>query len=189
MEVGNCDRAKQSSWRSPDRLEYVSIVRQAVEGVARRICFDAVQVQDIKLAVGEACTNAVEYGCPSDEAHNVQVRCEVRIDGLMIEVSNNISGCSLPRACLGVSRPDPRGRLWPLPDKAASGRSGHTLEQEKSQGENAQAPYSAGCLGSHCVLTVRRFRTPDAVLGFVIPAGPPRIGIIRCFPRSGKHSR
>ncbi len=88
----------------PGSAEYVSIVRQAVEGVARRMCFDPVQVQDIKLAVGEACTNAVKYGCPSDQAHNVQVKCVVREDGLMIEVCNNISGCARPHV---PTQPDP----------------------------------------------------------------------------------
>lgn len=81
----------------PSAPEYVGIVRHAIEGIARRMSFDAVQVEDLKIAVGEACTNAVKYGCPRDDAHMVGIRCTVLVDGLMVEVSNSIVDCAHPR--------------------------------------------------------------------------------------------
>ncbi|MCX8053271.1 MAG: ATP-binding protein [Armatimonadetes bacterium] len=77
----------------PSAPEYVSIVRSAVEGIAKRMCFDADQIEDLKIAVGEACTNAIKYGCPRDDVHNVDIRCVVCEDGLLVEVRNNVVGC------------------------------------------------------------------------------------------------
>lgn len=81
----------------PSAPEYVSIVRRAVEGIAQRMQFGEIQIQDLKVAVGEACTNAIKYGCPKDDLHNVGIRCEVQSDGLMVEIRNNTSECVSPR--------------------------------------------------------------------------------------------
>lgn len=80
----------------PSEPEYVSVVRRAIEGIAQRMHFDDVQIEDLKVAVGEACTNAVKYGCPKDSSQGVVVRCVVKPDGLLVEVRNKVSGCSMP---------------------------------------------------------------------------------------------
>lgn len=80
----------------PSAPEYVSIVRQAVEGIARRMDFDELQIEDLKLAVGEACTNAVRHGCAKDDLQHIAVRCTVMNDGLSVEVRNDIRDCMAP---------------------------------------------------------------------------------------------
>lgn len=81
----------------PSSPEYVAIVRHAVEGLAKRLQFNNVQIEDLKLAVGEACTNAVKYGCPADDdTHLVEIKCTVASDGLVIEIKNNIAECKSP---------------------------------------------------------------------------------------------
>lgn len=80
----------------PSAPEYVAIVRQAVEGIARRMDFTDVQIEDLKLAVGEACTNAVRHGCATDELQHIAVRCMVMSDGLSVEIRNDIANCDLP---------------------------------------------------------------------------------------------
>ena len=80
----------------PSAPEYVAIVRHAVEGIAQRMQFSAAQIEDLKVAVGEACTNAIKYGCPRDDVHNVEIRCLVRDDGLLVEVRNSVAGCESP---------------------------------------------------------------------------------------------
>jgi len=80
----------------PSAPEYVSIVRQAVAGIARRMSFGDNQIEDIKIAVGEACTNAIKHGCTGDASRNVLVRCTVRDDALQVEVTNSIANCSSP---------------------------------------------------------------------------------------------
>lgn len=80
----------------PSSPEYVAIVRQAVEGIARRMDFDEIQIEDLKLAVGEACSNAVRHGCAKDDLQHIAVRCMVLSDGLSVEIRNNISNCDVP---------------------------------------------------------------------------------------------
>ena len=80
----------------PSAPEYVGIVRQAVEGIARRMRFDAAQVEDLKLAVGEACTNAVKYSCHREGSPNVMVRCVVCPEALVVEIRNSIAESPSP---------------------------------------------------------------------------------------------
>ncbi len=76
----------------PSSPEYVAIARHAVEGLARRMHFDACQIEDLKLAVGEACTNAVKYGNCTEENPNVEIRCVVMPDSLTVEIKNRYAG-------------------------------------------------------------------------------------------------
>ena len=80
----------------PSSPEYVAIVRQAVEGIARRMDFSELQIDDMKLAVGEACTNAVRHGCAKDELEHIAIRCTVMSDGLSVEIRNDIANCDVP---------------------------------------------------------------------------------------------
>lgn len=76
----------------PSAAEYVSVVRQAVEGIAKRMHFDAMEVGDLKLAVGEACNNAIRHGCTSTAHPCVTVICYVASSCLEIEVFNGLTG-------------------------------------------------------------------------------------------------
>lgn len=81
----------------PSAPEYVAIVRQAVEGIARRMDFSEVQIEDLRLAVGEACTNAVRHGRCKDELQHIAIRCLVLHDGLSVEIRNDIAECDKPQ--------------------------------------------------------------------------------------------
>ncbi|MCX6344049.1 MAG: ATP-binding protein [Armatimonadetes bacterium] len=76
----------------PSSTEYVSIACHAIEGIARRMTFTANEVEDIKLAVGEACTNAVKHGPALEESPNVEIKCSVHPDGLTVEIRNSTIG-------------------------------------------------------------------------------------------------
>ncbi len=47
--------------RLPCRPEYVGVARLAMSGIASRMRFSYEEVEDIKTAVGEACTTSVEW--------------------------------------------------------------------------------------------------------------------------------
>lgn len=72
----------------PARAEYVGVVRLVVASVAAdRRDLDDDRVADLKLAVSEACTNAIEAHASSPTQERVVVRCleddarfEVRVD-------------------------------------------------------------------------------------------------------------
>ena len=48
--------------RFPSRSEYVGVVRLAVSGIAQRCNFTMDEIEDLKIAVTEACSNAVIHG-------------------------------------------------------------------------------------------------------------------------------
>ena len=57
----------------PASPEYVRVVRLAVAGVATRMRFSYEQIEDIKLAVSEACNNAILHAQPAGGAEATQV--------------------------------------------------------------------------------------------------------------------
>src|ERR1700693_1912257 len=59
--VASSDGEAVVELRIPAKPEYVGVARLAILGVASRMRFSYDEVEDIRLAVGEACTTAVEW--------------------------------------------------------------------------------------------------------------------------------
>ena len=57
----------------PSELGYEKIAREAVATVAKRLGFSDDRIADIKLAISEACTNAISYGSQSDSRTKIVV--------------------------------------------------------------------------------------------------------------------
>ena len=74
----------------PGKPEYVSIARLTASVIANQMGFDIDDVEDIKVAVGGACNNAVLHGKSQEEVFEVQF--EVQSSRMVIEVSDNGSG-------------------------------------------------------------------------------------------------
>jgi serine/threonine-protein kinase RsbW len=79
--------------RIPARAEWVRVVRLTVAGIAGRMGFTFDEVEDIKLAVAEACNNAILHaGADSDSdlsgASRVQVEVTPHRDRLDIRVTD-----------------------------------------------------------------------------------------------------
>ena len=77
----------------PARAEFVALARLVVSSVAlaRRELADD-RIDDLKLAVSEACTNAIESHAAIDTAERVTVRCEESDDRLEVLVEDRGSG-------------------------------------------------------------------------------------------------
>ena len=45
----------------PSMTEYVAVARLAISGIAGRIGFNIEEIEDIKIAISEACTNAIQH--------------------------------------------------------------------------------------------------------------------------------
>ena len=58
----------------PAVAEWVAVARLAVAAVASRQRFSVDEIEDIKLAVAEACTNAIQHGPPDG---TIEIVCEV----------------------------------------------------------------------------------------------------------------
>src|SRR5947209_9805649 len=71
----------------PGKPEYVGVARLAILGVASRMRFSYDEVEDIRLAVGEACTTAIERASGIQAATaEVRVRCLIDPSRLVVEV-------------------------------------------------------------------------------------------------------
>ena len=75
--------------RLPCKAEWVSVARLAVAGVANRLNFSVEDIDDLKLAVAEACTNCIQHASDSDE---VRIACAVYGDKLVVTVEDHGKG-------------------------------------------------------------------------------------------------
>ncbi len=78
----------------PGRAEWVAVARLAVAAVASRLRFSVDEIEDIKLALAEACTNAIQSAGGQD-AGVIEIVCDAREDELRVTVRDAGSGIHL----------------------------------------------------------------------------------------------
>lgn len=71
----------------PAKADYLLLARLALSGLARVTTIDAETLADLKLAITEACANAVRHAYPGDEG-SIRISFELREDGLDITVED-----------------------------------------------------------------------------------------------------
>lgn len=73
--------------RIPCRPEFVGVARLAILGVASRMPLSYDEVEDVRLAVGEACTTAVERAAKANKTDTqIVIRTEISDSTLTIDV-------------------------------------------------------------------------------------------------------
>ena len=72
--------------RIPSRPEWVALARLAAATVANRLRFSIEEIEDVKLALAEACTAVIQH-----EGHGefIDVTCEALADSLRIRVRDS----------------------------------------------------------------------------------------------------
>jgi serine/threonine-protein kinase RsbW len=72
--------------RIPSRPEWVALARLAAASVANRLHFSIEELEDVKLAVAEACTAVIQH-----ESHGefIDLTCEALTDSLHIRVRDS----------------------------------------------------------------------------------------------------
>ena len=75
----------------PARAEYVALSRLALTGLARVRPISEETLADLKLAITEACSNAVRHAYPAGEGF-VTIRYELEPDRIAIEVGDEGTG-------------------------------------------------------------------------------------------------
>ena len=73
----------------PCRAEYVGVARLAVLGIASRMPFSYDEVEDVRLAVGEACSHAVERA--GTRAATIRIVSTITPHALTIEVADDVA--------------------------------------------------------------------------------------------------
>ncbi|AQX56317.1 anti-sigma B factor RsbW [Priestia flexa] len=70
----------------PAKPDYVAIIRLTLSGVANRMGFSYDDIEDMKIAISEACTNAVQHAYKEDENGEVKVGFGLFSDRLEVMV-------------------------------------------------------------------------------------------------------
>lgn len=80
--------------RVPSKPEYVSVVRTLVTDLAHKSALSASEVEDVRVAVSEACANVVchAYSDPDWGDAEIIVRCSTDNDRLVMEVTDQGQG-------------------------------------------------------------------------------------------------
>jgi serine/threonine-protein kinase RsbW len=78
----------------PCRPEYVGVARLAVLGIASRMPFSYDEVEDVRLAVGEACTHAVERA--GAEPATIRITSVIGTRALTIDVKDDVHAGTAP---------------------------------------------------------------------------------------------
>ena len=90
--------------RIPSKAEWVAVARLAVAAVANRLNFSIEDIEDVKLAVAEACTNCIQHANGSDQ---IEITCETEPEGLTVRVRDHGHGAR-PEAVTNRKSAEPR---------------------------------------------------------------------------------
>lgn len=72
----------------PCKPEYVGVARLTVSAIANRMGFNIEEIEDIKVAVAEACTNAIKHG--KDEKFDLDI--DIYLNKLQILIKDSGKG-------------------------------------------------------------------------------------------------
>jgi serine/threonine-protein kinase RsbW len=89
-------------------IRNVALARRGIAGFAAECGFSPPEISDIRLAAGEALSNAVEHGC-GKAARQIIVDCKCDERQLAIEIRDSGTGFPEP-SDRTIVEPDQRGR-------------------------------------------------------------------------------
>ena len=93
----------------PSLSDYVGVARLTASGIANRMKFTHEEIEDIKIAVSEACTNAVQYAY-GDQTGDIKLAFNIYDSYLEIRVSDKGKGFDV-NAQPGNQTTDP-DKIW-----------------------------------------------------------------------------
>lgn len=83
---------KEYQLKIPSQSDNLSIIRDVVSKVARRIGFNTDEASKIELAVDEACTNVIKHAYPNNSNQMIEVSIKVDRKKLIIIVADKGKG-------------------------------------------------------------------------------------------------
>lgn len=73
----------------PAQAEHIDLVRICLYGIAAKLGFAYEDIEDMKVAVSEACSNAVQHGGGDAEEGTIEVTFRLDDNALVIRVHND----------------------------------------------------------------------------------------------------
>src|SRR5512141_3015102 len=95
----------------PARADYLGLARQGVAAAAAvEPRFRDERIDDLRIAVSEATTNAIEAHADLDRDERIMIRCNLGADRIEVEVLDQGAGFD-PTEAREMPEPDAPGRL------------------------------------------------------------------------------
>ncbi|KAB2330555.1 anti-sigma B factor RsbW [Bacillus mesophilum] len=86
----------------PAKPEFVGIIRLTLSGIASRLGFSYDEIEDLKIATSEACTNAVQHAYKQSDEGEVLIGFGLYNDKLEVMVADNGKSFDFQQAREGI---------------------------------------------------------------------------------------
>jgi serine/threonine-protein kinase RsbW len=73
----------------PAKPDFIGVIRLTLSGIASRMGFTYDEIEDLKIATSEACTNAVQHAYKENNLGEVKIRFGLYEDRLEVMVSDS----------------------------------------------------------------------------------------------------
>ncbi len=75
--------------RIPNKPEFLRVVRLLVSGYASRWPLSIDEVENLKVAVSEACNHAIQTAVDTGQEEYIQIKCWHESDGIVFEINDS----------------------------------------------------------------------------------------------------
>ena len=96
------------------RPDHLSRLRTVIGCLAAKLGMTSEEIQDTKLAVTEACANAIRHGSPDGEDSTVQIKLVANPSGILAEVTDQGTGFDVESLVIPTPGQRPGGLGIPL---------------------------------------------------------------------------
>ena len=86
----------------PAKPEYIGIIRLTISGIASRMGFSYDDIEDLKIATSEACTNAVQHAYKDQEDGEITIGFGLYENRLELVVSDSGESCNFEEVRQGL---------------------------------------------------------------------------------------
>jgi serine/threonine-protein kinase RsbW len=76
----------------PAHADFIDVVRLCLHGIASKMRFSYEDIEDMKVAISEACNNAVIYNHKEAKSNTIAICFEIVDTGLSIKIKDNGPG-------------------------------------------------------------------------------------------------
>lgn len=96
VEEGIAHDGEKIELSIPNKAEFVSVVRLTLVAIANRVGFNIEEIEDMKVAIAEACTNAITHG-RNTPSESIDITFVLKEKGLEIQVKDRGKGCEVEK--------------------------------------------------------------------------------------------
>lgn len=86
----------------PAKPDFIGVIRLTLSGIASRMGFTYEEIEDLKIATSEACTNAVQHAYKEQDHGQVKISFGLYEDRLEVMVSDSGKSCNFDEVRQGL---------------------------------------------------------------------------------------